>query len=65
MFLVFYRTNDVFEAEELLSNAGVDTEIVPTPVQDIAYCGVCVKIKKEDADSAAKALKMKEYKRVE
>ena len=45
MFLVFYRTNDVFEAEELLSNAGVDTEIVPTPVQDIAYCGVCIKIK--------------------
>lgn len=55
MFLVFYRTNDVFEAEELLSNAGVDTEIVPTPVQDIAYCGVCIKIKKRRRRQCSKS----------
>lgn len=43
MYLVFYKTNDVFVAEEKLQEQGIDTEIVPTPVQDKAYCGVCVK----------------------
>ena len=43
MYLVFYKTNDVFVAEEKLQEQGIETEIVPTPVQDKAYCGVCVK----------------------
>ena len=43
MHLVFYKTNDVFVAEEKLQEQGIETEIVPTPVQDKAYCGVCVK----------------------
>lgn len=45
MHLVFYKTSDVFEVEELLNNNGIVNEIVPTPVQDKAYCGVCLKIK--------------------
>lgn len=44
MHLVFYKTNDVFLAEEKLQDQNIETEIVPTPVQDKAYCGVCVKI---------------------
>ncbi len=43
MYIVFYSTNNVFKAEELLQKANVDCSIVPTPVQDKAYCGVCVK----------------------
>ncbi len=42
MYLIFYRTNDVFEVEELLSSKKIKTEITPTPVQDKAYCGVCL-----------------------
>lgn len=44
MYLVFYKTNDVFVAEEKLQGQNIETEIVPTPVQEKAYCGVCVKI---------------------
>ena len=44
MHLVFYKTNDVFVAEEKLQEKKIETEITPTPVQDKAYCGVCVKI---------------------
>ena len=45
MNLVFYRTTDVFEAEERFQEHGMAVEIVPTPVQDKAYCGVCIYIK--------------------
>lgn len=44
MHLVFYKTNDVFVAEELLTSKSIEVEIVPTPVQDKAYCGVCVRV---------------------
>ena len=43
MHLVFYKTTDVFVAEEKLQEQKIKTEIAPTPVQDKAYCGVCVK----------------------
>lgn len=45
MHLIFYKTNDVFIAEELLLINNITVEIVPTPVQDKAYCGVCVYVK--------------------
>ena len=48
MNLVFYRTSDVFEAEEILQSKDIIVEIVPTPVQDKAYCGVCIRIKADD-----------------
>lgn len=44
MHLVFYKTNDVFVAEELLTSNNIEVEIVPTPVQDKAYCGVCARV---------------------
>lgn len=47
MYIVFYSTNDVFNGEELLKEAGIECEIVPTPVQDKAYCGVCLKVRNE------------------
>lgn len=42
-YLVFYSTSDVFAAEEVLNNNKISCEIVPTPVTDKAYCGVCIK----------------------
>ena len=50
--LVFYRTSDVFEAEEILQSKSIIVEIVPTPVQDKAYCGVCIQIKEDDLSHA-------------
>lgn len=44
MYVVFFSTNDVFEAEGIFSKIKVDCKVVPTPVTDRAYCGVCLEI---------------------
>lgn len=62
MYLVFYKTNDVFIAEEKLKEAGYDVEIVPTPVQDKAYCGVSVKTITTEIDKVKNILVGMQYK---
>lgn len=42
MHIVFYSTSDVFKAEEILNGENIECKVVPTPVQDKAYCGVCI-----------------------
>ncbi len=64
MHFVFYSTSDVFRAEERLRECGVATEIVPTPVQDKAYCGVCVKINEDTCSQATEALQGMDYQQV-
>ena len=64
MHLIFYKTNDVFSAEEKLISNNINVEIGPTPVQDKAYCGVCVKISENDEKIAANILSGLEYKTV-
>lgn len=44
MYLVFYSTNDVFIAEKELISNGIECTIVPTPVLDKAYCGICLEV---------------------
>lgn len=61
MHLVFYKTNDVFLADEKLQDRQIKVEVVPTPVQDKAYCGVCVRINNDDFDIAKKELENLEY----
>ena len=55
MYIVFYSTSDVFRAVELLSKNCIECQVVPTPVQDKAYCGVCVQV----TDSACRDLFVK------
>ena len=62
MYFVFYNTNDVFAAEERLQEQKISVEVVPTPVQDKAYCGVCAMVSKEDEDAAVQILAGMEYK---
>ncbi|MDY4747180.1 MAG: putative Se/S carrier-like protein [Candidatus Fimisoma sp.] len=62
MHLVFYRTSDVFEAEEMLHQISIPVEIVPTPVQDKAYCGVCAYISENDIIKAEECLIDLDYK---
>lgn len=64
MHFVFYRTSDVFAAEEELKNHFINTSIVPTPVQDKAYCGVCVRISEDDLAEAKNVLINYEYQEV-
>ena len=44
MYIVFFSTSNVFKAEEILKLSGIECEVVPTPVSDRAYCGVCLKV---------------------
>lgn len=62
MHLIFYKTNDVFIAEEKFIASNISVEIVPTPVQDKAYCGVCVKIGDYDNDTVSSILADLAYK---
>lgn len=61
MYFIFYKTNDVFSAEEKLQANNIHTEIVPTPVQDKAYCGVCIKIDSKDENFAERILDSMDY----
>lgn len=61
MHFVFYNTNDVFVAEEKLQQQNIPVEVVPTPVQDKAYCGVCAQIPAKDEAIAIKALQGMDY----
>ena len=64
MYLIFYKTNDVFCAEEKLTSNNIPVEVVPTPVQDKAYCGVCVKINENYEKIVTNILFELEYKTV-
>lgn len=65
MHCVFYKTNDVFEGEEQLINSNIGCDIVPTPVQDKAYCGVCIRFDYADQEIVTRLLYDFEFKLVE
>ena len=52
MNIVFFSTNDVFVGEDRLKDKLINYKIVPTPVTDKAYCGVCIETDNEDAIEA-------------
>lgn len=58
MYIVFFSTNDVFIGEDRLKDKQIDYRIVPSPVTDRAYCGVCIET--EDA-KAIEALEDMEF----
>lgn len=64
MYFVFYKTNDVFVAEEKLQAEHLNVEVVPTPVQDKAYCGVCIMVKEADLGNAKLLLDGMDYRLV-
>lgn len=42
MYYMFFSTNDVFQGEDILKSNNIDYKIVPTPVKEKIYCGVCI-----------------------
>lgn len=65
MYLIFYKTTDVFLMEERLSVKGICVKVVPTPVQDKAYCGISLKLKEDLKDVVEPLLHGVEYKIVD
>lgn len=49
MHIVFFSTSNVFRAEEILNENGIECKVVPTPVTDKAYCGVCIETENQNA----------------
>ncbi|MBU5475814.1 DUF3343 domain-containing protein [Eubacterium sp. MSJ-21] len=49
MYIVFFSTSNVFRAEEILNKEKIECKVVPTPVTDKAYCGVCIETEKQNA----------------
>lgn len=47
MYIVFFSTSDVFDGEDVIRNNGLTCEVVPTPVTDKAYCGVCLQVQND------------------
>lgn len=64
MHFIFYKTSDVFKSEDLLQNNNIEVEVVPTPVQDKAYCGVCIKVSENEAEKIKTILGIMEYKMI-
>lgn len=64
MYCVFYKTNDVFLCEEMLLKMNISVEVVPTPVQDKAYCGVCLRVNSEEQELVDNILSGFEYRLV-
>lgn len=62
VYFIFYKTHNVFLAEERLSCRGIKSEIVPTPVQDKAYCGICLEIYEHLEEQISAILNDIEYK---
>ncbi len=62
MHIVFFSTSDVFKAEERLNTESIECQVVPTPVLDKAYCGVCIET---SVESAIELLTDMEYELVE
>lgn len=58
MNIAFFSTNDVFIGEEKLKKKNFDCKIVPTPVTDKAYCGVCIET---DCEKAIEELEGMEF----
>ena len=51
MHIVFFSTSNVFRAEEILTEAKIACKVVPTPVTDKAYCGVCIETEDQNAEN--------------
>lgn len=62
MYIVFYSTSNVFRAEEILNGQSIECKVVPTPVTDKAYCGVCIQT---DNDKAKELMNDMEYEVIE
>lgn len=42
MYYMFFSTSDVFIGESILQESGLNYKIVPTPIKERVYCGVCI-----------------------
>jgi hypothetical protein len=54
--ILTFSTGHSVRAEKVLNEAGIETKMIPVPRNLSSDCGVAVRIKQEDRESAMKAL---------
>ena len=54
--IVTYSTSYALRAEKVLAEVGIVCKLVPLPRHISSDCGVCVRIARDDADAAIRAL---------
>ncbi|MDY7075765.1 MAG: DUF3343 domain-containing protein [Chloroflexota bacterium] len=55
--ILVYSTSYALRAEKVLTDAGISCKLIPVPRYLGSDCGVCVRIKRADCDTALQALK--------
>lgn len=56
MILLFENVHRVLQAEGFLERAGIRCELLPTPKEISADCGMCIRVAAADLDAARAAL---------
>lgn len=54
--ILVWSSNHAMRIEHILNQAGIACKLIPTPRQWTSDCGLSVRVKREDADAARKAM---------
>jgi hypothetical protein len=54
--ILVWSSSHAIRIEHVLNQAGIASKLIPTPRQWTSDCGMSVRVKREDADAARKAM---------
>ena len=54
--ILVWSSSHAIRVEHVLNRAGITSKLIPTPRQFTSDCGLSVRIRREDADAARKAM---------
>jgi len=54
--IIVYSTSHALKAEKVLQKAGITCKLIPVPRQISSDCGVCVRLRRVDQETALQAL---------
>ena len=54
--ILVWSSSHAMRVEHVLNQAGIASKLIPTPRQWTSDCGISVRVKREDAEAARKAM---------
>ncbi len=54
--ILVHSTSHAIRAEKVLAGAGISCKMIPVPRRISSDCGVCVRVRRPDAEAARRAL---------
>jgi hypothetical protein len=54
--ILVWSSSHAIRVEHVLNQAGIECKLIPTPRQWTSDCGISVRVKREDAEEARKAM---------